>query len=198
VFSRDGSRIYVAAHDHGIRAWDSRSGKEVLRFKEPFDFCGLTLWDETDRVIGTVNCSTRIWDGATGELLLDLPRLIYGDFAISPNGSRVIAVEQNGTAGVWDTTNQSRLFDLSLPLKLYKQHIYGGLFLPDSGRIVTGSSDNNCHVWTQRRPEAWWGLAWLPEFWCVIVFGVGLIWSIWRDQRSRSASTNPLPLASQK
>ena len=33
----------------------------------------------------------------------------------------------------------------------------------------------------RRRPEYWYGVAWLPEFWLTVVLGVGLVWSVWRD-----------------
>ena len=39
----------------------------------------------------------------------------------------------------------------------------------------------------RRRPEYWWGIAWLPEFWLTLVFGVGLVWSAWRDWRGLGA-----------
>ena len=38
------------------------------------------------------------------------------------------------------------------------------------------------NIWF-RRPEYWWGVAWLPLFWLTVVLGVGLVVSIWKDQR---------------
>lgn len=35
----------------------------------------------------------------------------------------------------------------------------------------------------RRRPEYWWGLAWLPEFWLSLLFSVGLNLSLLRDRR---------------
>lgn len=37
----------------------------------------------------------------------------------------------------------------------------------------------------RRRPEYWWGVAWLPEFWLTLVFGAALVWSVWRELRRR-------------
>jgi len=42
---------------------------------------------------------------------------------------------------------------------------------------------NGVQLCSRRRPEPWWGLAWLPEFWLTLIFGCGLAWSVWRDQR---------------
>jgi hypothetical protein len=41
----------------------------------------------------------------------------------------------------------------------------------------------------RRRPEYWWGLAWLPEFWLSLVFSGAFIWSVWRDRRELPGST---------
>lgn len=38
--------------------------------------------------------------------------------------------------------------------------------------------------WQRRRPEWWWGVAWLPEFWLTAVFGIALIWSLRRDWKT--------------
>ena len=38
-------------------------------------------------------------------------------------------------------------------------------------------------VWKLRRPLAWYGPAWLPEFWLTLVLGAGFLWSVWRDRR---------------
>ncbi|HEY3321739.1 MAG TPA: WD40 repeat domain-containing protein [Planctomycetota bacterium] len=63
---------------------------------------------------------------------------------------------------------------------------------PDCSRIVMPYNDFDergslvavCH---RRRPEQWWGVAWLPEFWLTIVFSGGLVWSVWRDRRDDGA-----------
>jgi len=35
----------------------------------------------------------------------------------------------------------------------------------------------------RRRPEYWWGVAWLPEFWLTLLFAAALAFSLWRDRR---------------
>ena len=37
--------------------------------------------------------------------------------------------------------------------------------------------------WVRRRPEQWWGVAWLPEFWLALALGGGLLWSVWKDRK---------------
>jgi hypothetical protein len=39
-------------------------------------------------------------------------------------------------------------------------------------------------VWQYRRPEKWWGVAWLPELWLSLIFAAAFVWSIWHDRQS--------------
>jgi hypothetical protein len=55
-------------------------------------------------------------------------------------------------------------------------------------------------VWQRRRPEQWWGIAWLWEFWLTVAFGGFLVWNIVRDRRyfRRLREANGDGLASQR
>ena len=46
------------------------------------------------------------------------------------------------------------------------------------------SFDKPILTWHRRRPEYWYGVAWLPEFWLSVALSVGLIVSVWRDRRT--------------
>ncbi|MCY3024006.1 MAG: WD40 repeat domain-containing protein [Planctomycetota bacterium] len=46
------------------------------------------------------------------------------------------------------------------------------------------------HLRYFRRPEYWWGIAWLPEFWLTLVFAAGVVWSVYKD---RSTLRRPAP-----
>ena len=48
--------------------------------------------------------------------------------------------------------------------------------------IATASEDHRVTVWSRRRPEYWWGLAWLPEFWLTLVVSAAFAWSAWRER----------------
>ncbi|HEY3323271.1 MAG TPA: hypothetical protein VGP72_22645 [Planctomycetota bacterium] len=49
-------------------------------------------------------------------------------------------------------------------------------------------------IWSRRRPEHWWGLAWLPEFWLTLLFSGALVWSVRRDRRELRPKEPPSPL----
>ncbi len=42
-------------------------------------------------------------------------------------------------------------------------------------------------LWQNRRPEEWWGCAWLWEFWLMAALGMALIWSVFRSEYSLQA-----------
>jgi hypothetical protein len=56
------------------------------------------------------------------------------------------------------------------------------LMLTRNGDYLVSEQDHHVEqVWHRRRPEYWWGVAWLPEFWLTVVFGALLVWSLRRD-----------------
>ncbi|MCY3021699.1 MAG: hypothetical protein NTW87_22025 [Planctomycetota bacterium] len=54
----------------------------------------------------------------------------------------------------------------------------------DGEQIVTMDTYDTPFLWRRRRPEYWWGVAWLPEFWLTAVFAGAFVWSVWRDRKS--------------
>jgi len=62
---------------------------------------------------------------------------------------------------------------------------YGPLFVDDNEFIAGGSKDDRAVQlsFVRRRPEYWWGIVWLPEFWLTILLAGGFLVSVWRDRR---------------
>jgi hypothetical protein len=56
------------------------------------------------------------------------------------------------------------------------------VFAADGNRLLR-RGPGGLKLYYRQRPEYWWGVAWLPEFWLTLVFGVGFVWSVWRDRR---------------
>lgn len=50
-------------------------------------------------------------------------------------------------------------------------------------RAALGDRLGSIEVQQLRRPMAWYGVFWLPEFYLVVLCAVGLRWSVWRDGR---------------
>jgi len=56
-------------------------------------------------------------------------------------------------------------------------------FSPAEAALATGGSDNTVWIWGLRRPETWWGVFWLWEFWLTVFFAALLLWSLYRDRK---------------
>ncbi|MGD0091196.1 MAG: hypothetical protein ABSE73_14865 [Planctomycetota bacterium] len=118
-----------------------------------------------------------VWDAATGEKL-DCSDRFRGYYGISsPYGydelriydlqERLVALAKVGreTLLLPGTVDQYRVIS------------------PDGNRAVTFGA---CipKLWKRTRPDHWYGLAWLPEFWLTLVLGCVFIWSVWRDRKT--------------
>jgi WD40 repeat protein len=60
-------------------------------------------------------------------------------------------------------------------------------FSPTGQYIATGHEDGSVRLWIRRRPEWWWGIAWLPEFWVALLSGGALLVIAARHLRVRKA-----------
>jgi WD40 repeat protein len=58
----------------------------------------------------------------------------------------------------------------------------------DGTQIVERLNYDQLGLWQRRRPEQWWGVAWLPEFWLTLLLAIGLMLSLWRDRSSVKAT----------
>lgn len=53
--------------------------------------------------------------------------------------------------------------------------------------VFAVGSDVGVFIYHRSRPEFWWGVFWLPEFYLAAVIAAGLLWSIVRDRRMARA-----------
>ncbi|MGD0088628.1 MAG: hypothetical protein ABSE73_01795 [Planctomycetota bacterium] len=80
-------------------------------------------------------------------------------------------------------TETDLLADLRAPIQGEFGVYFGGTISEDGNWIIVCSDRHQfAFVWHRRRPEYWWGLAWLPEFWLTAVFAVAFVWSVRRDR----------------
>ena len=99
--------------------------------------------------------------------------------AFSPDGRRIVTASEDGTARVWDSET-GRELDV---LKGHIGAVYSAAFSPDGRRIVTASIDRTARVWRRVRPEWWWGVFWLPQFWAATLLAPAFLWSLRRDYK---------------
>lgn len=112
------------------------------------------------------------------------------DFAeYAPDESRIY-VGSDHAVSVFD----ARTFDLLHTVKFETKQRYPRLQLsPDCQWLLTFSTEGeSLTLWHNRRPEWWWGIAWLPAFWAGVVFLALLIWSIRSDRRTFRQKKKPV------
>ena len=59
-------------------------------------------------------------------------------------------------------------------------------FSHDGRHVLAGARHGHLWTWRRRRPEWWWGVFYLKEFWLTAVFAGVFVWSVVRDRRRLS------------
>jgi len=114
--------------------------------------------------------------------------------AFSRDGTRIAVGYRDETVRIWDV----RKGDLLYVLEPGIGPIWNLGFDPRAEQMCMGGAVNvmvrdGFSVFRRRRPEWWWGVFWLKEFWATAAFAALLLWSVLRDRRSLAARPSPEP-----
>jgi hypothetical protein len=111
--------------------------------------------------------------GLQMESRLDHPYRVLGTNVVlsaeNVNGTFVVKIENSESKAV-----------TFLPVQ-YRKVPYADL-ARGGKRIAVVSLDGVAQLWRLSRPDAWWGVAWLPEFWLTALLSCAFAWSLWRDR----------------
>jgi hypothetical protein len=78
---------------------------------------------------------------------------------------------------------------ISIPEPIVSHTYFQTIMSEDKKWIVAYSGNANlAHIWSRRRPEKWWGIAWLPEFWFTAALACATICSLFYDQNIRNSA----------
>jgi WD40 repeat protein len=184
-FSSDG-RFVLCWYDDELRAWDSRSGLRIVSFRTGLAGLG-----------GSSVHIDQFAEIARDRSLLLLEGLVF-DFQgnwisscpysgrcysteISPDGKRILFATSAGVL-ISDSHSGAHLTTFAR-----SQDFIGLSALFDAeGRVVLLLNDG-VQIYSRRRPEYWWGIAWLPEFWVALLSGGALVVIAVRRLRARKA-----------
>jgi WD40 repeat protein len=167
-------RVLIQGKERRILAI-SRSGRQLLLSDS-----------DTSYGVGSVS----ILDVSGMEVLLaDQPTRI-SSVGFSWDETKVLGAGPDQFACVWDSDSAKRLAVLPLPKCGFFK--YAGIAPSrDGGRLLTtclSEDDPSLTLWSRRRPEYWWGIAWLPESWVALLSGGALLVIAARRLRAREAT----------
>ena len=85
-------------------------------------------------------------------------------------------------------SNDPSIHILNIPMG---RHVYAmadwasGMSFSRSGQrlLLAGSPEGTARIWRKRRPEWWWGVFYLWEFWLTVAFAGLFVWSVVSDRR---------------
>jgi len=194
-FSPDGQLLVTSsAYDTTTRLWNVSTGRSTatLTGRRRLDRPNSVVSADGSLILTYPMAPTQgaaLWNVATGKPLCHVGGYVSGA-AVSPGGGLIATTFYDRTVGaIWDARSGRKLAPLG-------RRTDGGpiAFSPDGERIVTHTwRGSTASIFRRQRPEQWWGVFWLWEFWLTVVFAGVFVWSVWRDRRAlQRASVTPV------
>ncbi|MCB0202238.1 MAG: PD40 domain-containing protein, partial [Anaerolineae bacterium] len=160
-WSPDGEHIWING-DGFASLWDAETGEQLYSLDGHTSWLGMLSWSpDGDRILTTGQDTTaRIWDAKTGEELAlfsghDAPtysclsQCTPETSAWSPDGKRVVTMDQAGKVFIWDPETGEELLELSG----HTAWVDSAVWSPDGRYIATASDDGTAKVWDANTGE---------------------------------------------
>jgi WD40 repeat protein len=149
AFSPDSSRLVTSASDESTRLWNVEDKRLVSEFSAPdrvkHDVFYRPLFSPNGELIATwCLFKRRIWDGATGALIVAFPGDNGAGGAFSHDGQRLL-----GPKHIWD----ARKGTLIAELKGHMGPVNCFCLSPDGKSLATGGEDATVRVWSSGTGE---------------------------------------------
>lgn len=149
-------RLVTATRGGAIQLWDATTGEQLITLSgvEPWPdlnddsrsvYTVVFSPDGKHIVSGGTDSNVRIWDAATGTVVMTL-RGHKGPLrgvAYSTDGRRILSASEDTTVKVWDAATGNEL----MTLRGHTDGIQSVAFSPDNTRIVSGSKDKTIRIW---------------------------------------------------
>jgi WD40 repeat protein len=175
AFSPDGRLLATAVRTRNTRIWEPRSGRLVQElFEAGGEVTNLDWSPEKGDPHLLVTAGVHVLEfDASGNFTQPLgPHAGAVDARYSPDGSRIVTADVDGTARVWDAA-AGRLLGAGALINEIRGH-GGGLssvdFSPSGHRVLTSSDDGTARIWdvatrleVQAHTEAVFDVAYSPE-----------------------------------
>ncbi|MFL5338990.1 MAG: WD40 repeat domain-containing protein, partial [Gemmataceae bacterium] len=146
TLSPDG-RFLTLDSPHGAWLWDATTGK-LRYFRTGTQPAHTRLSRDGRTLITDLKTHLIVWDVATGEQRRHIPTegklpAEPAHLALSPDGRRIAALDEDGAVGVWETDTGREV----MREKAHEGWTAGVAFTADGGRVVTLSRRGEIRSW---------------------------------------------------
>jgi serine/threonine protein kinase/WD40 repeat protein len=147
-FSPDGRELLLTNPGRPARVRSATTGQPVaaLQRLESTAVSAAAFSPDGKRIL-TAGATARLWDAATGELLLEFAKDAgpLNSAAFSPDGKRIVTASNNGLAHLWDAATGEAVSDA---MQQGEENLWA-TFSPDGHRVLTVSrgQERAARVW---------------------------------------------------
>jgi WD40 repeat protein len=148
AFSPDGRRLACASGDNFMKVWDAATGQEIHTCQHAARVFGVAFSPDGKRLASSAGLRVTLWDAATGEETLSLPKSA-GWVAFSPDGRRLVS-DGDGSVRVWDAGTGQEILTLK-----HAGAVTCIAFSPDGRRLASANLDGTAKIWdaTELTPQ---------------------------------------------
>lgn len=158
AWSPRGDALAVAGLGRALRAWDLRSGSQVLTVRHP-ELLSCVDWSSTGThlVSGSSSGEVLVFEASSGALAAraaghaDEVRSV----AFSPDARQVASGANDGTVRIWNNPGLTPVTVIPASAALIRSVAWS----PDGGSVASGGQDGVLRVWDARTGEPRGGLA---------------------------------------
>ncbi len=112
-------------------------------------------------------------------IVLNGPAELLTAGTLGPDGKRVLSMCNDGKVRIWDSVSGEELGVLGLG----RHRLTDADFAPDGNHLLSSSEEGRVVMWERIRPEWWWGVVFLWEFWISMLLSLVFLFSIRKDLR---------------
>jgi serine/threonine protein kinase/WD40 repeat protein len=145
AFSADNSKLASTAEDGTLFVWDVASGAGTQLLADTHSLRPLVWVDANDVLVGT-------FDGRIGRVDVTTKHVTWTrdpkhgaelrSLAVTPDGTYIVASDEDGAVTLWDARTLRHLRDLSAHIDVAREVIITG----DGKHVVSCGGDNEVHV----------------------------------------------------